>query len=836
MTDSLLVLGLTASANLLLGILVYARNPRGDPNRYFAIFSISVGAWSVSNGLVAHFATHPLGVYYARAAFATASLIPVSFLFFVSTFPTREHSPPRHVLGIALCAAILIFATCLTPLLAISTELANNSLRVVYGPAHPIFGIYFIALLGYSLAVLAHKGRRLKGLEKLQVRYVFLGVFVAAIGATITNLLIPLFIGTSRFSRYGPVFSILMMALIAHSIIRHRLMNIRLVIRSSVTYLAAVLTVAILFALSAWTISAFFLRERQDLPIPFAVALAVVVALLFAPVKNWIQAVIDSYVFREPYDYHRSVREIIRRLVSTLDVTTLLEAACELVDRTVRPESLRIYSFDPLAGAYRCVVIRSIETGSCTSGPALDPTSALVQAIAVRRYAFVTRELQLHAQSSLESAAASQFAELQAEVAVPVLHDRDLTGFLLLGPKRAGDPYFSQDLDLLTTLGGQAAMALRNAQLYSEVVLANEYLETILSNMDSGVIAVSLDGVIRLSNSAAARLLDLDPSTLKSMTLAELPHALQEPLRLTQRDAVPRSQVETTLVAPSGQITPIICSASPLRTRQGETIGAVIVFNDLTKAKRLEEEKRQADRLASIGALAAGIAHEIKNPLVAIKTFAELLPERFLDDEFRNDFARVVTTEITRIDGLVARLRGLATSSTRPLLPLDIRTPIEETLALLRAQIAQANVSVVTSWESALPRIHGDPAQLKQLFLNLFLNSLEAMPPGGGRLSITVKPSTDGRSLTINVSDTGPGIPESLLDKVFDPFVTTKPNGSGLGLSICRGIVERHRAFIRAFRNEAGGTSMVIQFPVLEQSNDDNLFSGAGQLTKEPLP
>jgi PAS domain S-box-containing protein len=827
MTDTLVILGVTGSANLLLGLLVYTRDPKAESNRYFMLFSFLVAAWSISNGLVTRFAAEPSGVYWARAAFAAASLIPASFLLFVSAFPSRQHSPPATILVTAVGVAALVFGACLTPLVAVSTQSVDSSLRVVYGPAHPIFGIYFLVLLGYSLAVLARKGALLKGIQKLQVRYVFLGVLAAGTGATATNLLIPLFLGTSRFSRYGPVFSIVMMALIAHSIIRHRLMNIRLAIRSGVTYVASVVVVGFLFVFSASIVSVLLLGNRRDLPLALAVALAVIVALLFPPVKNWIQALIDSYVFREPYDYQRSVREIIRRLASTLDVTTLLESACDLIERTVHPEAIRVYAFDPVAETYECAVTRSSVLHGPTTSQSLGLSSPLVQLLADRQHAFQTHELRLDGQRALASAAARQLTELGAEVAVPIIHDRDLTGFLLLGPKRAGDPYFSEDLDLLSTLGSQAAMALRNAQLYSEVVLANEYVENILSNMDSGVIAISVDGGIRLSNAAAARLLDLDQSTIRSLTLTDLPNALQEPLRLTLRDAMSRSQIETTLLAHTGQLTPIICSTSPLRNRQGETIGAVVVFNDLTKAKRLEEEKRQADRLASIGALAAGIAHEIKNPLVAIKTFAELLPERFLDDEFRTDFARVVTTEITRIDGLVARLRGLATTGIRPLQSIDIRTPIEETLALLRAQIAQANITVATSWSPSLPRIQGDPGQLKQLFLNLFLNSLEAMPPGG-RLSITVEPRTDRQYLIIDISDTGPGIPDTLIDKVFDPFVTTKPNGSGLGLSICRGIAERHRASIRAARNDAGGTSMVLEFPIANAPDVDALVNVAG--------
>src|SRR5262249_41996659 len=147
---------------------------------------------------------------------------------------------------------------------------------------------------------------------------------------------------------------------------------------------------------------------------------------------------------------------------------------------------------------------------------------------------------------------------------------------------------------------------------------------------------------------------------------------------------------------------PVMCSTSLLRDANGATLGAVAVNSDLTGIKRLEEEKRQVERLASIGALASGIAHEIKNPLVAIRTFAELLPERFSDDDFRNNFSQIALKEIERIDDLVGRLRGLA-NARQSHTALDIRGPLMETLALLQAQLEQSRISVALDLEADLP-------------------------------------------------------------------------------------------------------------------------------------
>jgi signal transduction histidine kinase len=258
-----------------------------------------------------------------------------------------------------------------------------------------------------------------------------------------------------------------------------------------------------------------------------------------------------------------------------------------------------------------------------------------------------------------------------------------------------------------------------------------------------------------------------------------------------------------------------VCSTSALRDDKGHILGALVVFSDLSKIKELENEKRRAERLASFGALVSGIAHEIKNPLVAIKTFAELLPERFSDTDFRADFSKVVRIEIDRIDGLVARLRGLAAPTPDTLAPIDLREPISDTLSLLRAQLEHTQTTVDRDLGSSQTLVAIDPSQAKQLFLNLFLNALEAMTPGG-RLAVRILRShRQGQPwIQVLITDTGPGIPDLIRGKIFEPFFSTKARGSGLGLAICRSITDAHRGTIRAESASRGaGTTIIVEFP-----------------------
>jgi PAS domain S-box-containing protein len=411
--------------------------------------------------------------------------------------------------------------------------------------------------------------------------------------------------------------------------------------------------------------------------------------------------------------------------------------------------------------------------------------------------------------------AAYTLQQIGGEVALPLVDDSAIVGIIIIGPKRSGDPYFADDIDLLETLISQAAGAMKNAQLYRQVVLVNEYVDNILSTMESGVIAINASGEVTLFNPAAERLTGLLASDLHGHHYQQLPLALTSPLNDALDARTPRSQFETALSLSDGTNVPLVCSTAILSHRDKSAHGALIVFSDLTRLKDLEREKGRAERLASFGALASGVAHEIKNPLVAIRTFAELLPERFTETDFREDFSKVVIREISRIDDLVGRLRGLAATTPPQIGTIDIREPIKDTLVLLRAQLEQTHTTVRYDCQDSTPLVAVEEAQLKQLFLNLLLNSIEAMGPGG-QVSVEVsrKDRHGDQWIVVEVSDTGPGIPESVKANIFNPFFTTKPRGTGLGLAICRGIMDAHRGAIRA-ENQTGnsGTTIVVEFP-----------------------
>ena len=827
----LLCLTLTA-----LAFFVLFHNCRATVNRRFGLAVLVIAGWiiSISSAL---FAKDPYQtIVLGRLGFAFASAIPFTLLWMFDAFAERDHrsigkarTEARILVPGAFCVLFIFLS--LSPWIVAGAAPSPRKANFIYGPAHRFFGVYFLLSFVFALYVLWRTTRSASGLRKLQLRYLLLGILLGGAGAITTNLIIPLIAKTSSYSALGPYFSLLVVSFSAHAIIRYRLMDIKVVIRKGVVYFCAIIAAGSVFLLLAELLRRLMAYEKDSIPIVGALAMAIALAVFFQPLKQWIQTSLNRYLYREAYDYQRTIREASRQLSTMLDLDPLLDYLTGVVETTFKVEAVTVYFRDPSAKVFRPKILKaSGEWYKAASDFEIPETSPLVRYLQLYHWLLVREEATRESYDEPTTAAALALQQLEGDLAFSLVDDRVTVGIIIVGPKRSGDAYFAEDIDLLETLVSQAAVAMKNAQLYRQVVLVNEYVDNILSTMESGVIAVNAVGEISLFNSAAERLIGLQAAVVSGTSYRVLPIALASPLRDALEAQAPRSEFEVSINGIEGVNVPLVCSTAILKHRGGATDGALIVFSDLTRLKDLEREKRRAERLASFGALASGVAHEIKNPLVAIRTFAELLPERFNDTDFREDFAKVVVREIVRIDDLVGRLRGIAATAPQQVGIVDLREPIADTLRLLRAQLEQTRTTVHCDFEDQAPFVAVEEAQLKQLFLNLFLNAIEAMGSGGDlTVHLQCRDLHGAPWVVVSVSDTGPGIPESVRTSVFDPFFTTKPRGSGLGLAICRGITDAHRGTIRA-ENRAGrrGTTIVVEFPASSNSpsmlTEDNVL------------
>ena len=798
----------TAVVHLLIGLYVCRRSPDAAQKRAFGLMTVAISLWTLAV-VFAHFGT--VGrVWAVRFAFASAGLIPLGFLAFVHSLPSNRANHSKTSSRFLALIAIALVAFSLSPWIVTSVQPNPNGPGSVYGPLHPVYATYMILCFGYSVALLVVKRRVATGRLKLQINYLILAFAIPSGSAMATSLILPLFSKTSGVSRYGPFFSLLLLGLIGHAIIRHRLMDMRVVIRRSVVYLVAFLAAG--FTLIALLVlSNLLFHDQQHTPLR-EIVLALVIAVVFSPLKAQIQRAFDRYLYREPYDYPRTIRDASRALGNTIELPRLLSYITGVIVRTMKCESVAVYLLEEEEAAFELAAQEA--DGRFPASLAL--ASPLVATMSHGREIVFLDEIVDAPTGPKPQELRTAFSRIGAEVVLPLLEERQVIGLVCIGPKRSGDPYFSNDADLLTTLANQSSVAIRNAQAHQRVVQVNEELQKVLSTIESGVIAVGSKGKIALFNRAAEQLTGMSSQSARGRSVDELPAPLRDLLISTARDGRSRSQEEFVLPDAAGQLVPLVCSTSPLLILRGATVGAVAVLADLSRLKELEQEKRRVERLAALEAIASGMVHEIRNPLVAIKTFSQLLPIRFQDKEFRETFSRVVDREIRRIDDLLTRFRTLSSASSQLMEMVDISKPIEDTIETLRPRLEEHRIQFRRVADGVSRSIRGNTSQLEQLFLNLCLNAIEAMEPGG-ELTVRVADLSEGggTTLLVEISDTGCGIPEHLLPTIFNPFVTTKAHGTGLGLAICRSIADAHHAVLSA-RNNVGraGTTFTIQFPV----------------------
>jgi len=365
------------------------------------------------------------------------------------------------------------------------------------------------------------------------------------------------------------------------------------------------------------------------------------------------------------------------------------------------------------------------------------------------------------------------------------------------------------------------------------------YTDNILASLTSGIVTVDLDGRVVTLNPAAELMTGFFVGEVRGRYCTEVfAHTpdLAELLMETLANRVLVAGVRVTLRRRNGRVVPVELSAAPLRGGEGKELGVIGVFRDLTKVQQLEDRLRRSDRLAAIGELAAGLAHEIKNPLTSLLTFSRHLSRRFEDPEFRQKFLSVVPRELERINNIVEGLLELARPAPLTFKPLRLPALLERVLELYGDRLEAQSVRVTRDWRRDVPAVWADQEALYRALVNLVTNALDAMPRGGS-LALRVGwsegellggPRAGGRRVAIEVEDSGMGIAAADLDRVFNPFFSTKEGGTGLGLALTQKIVEDHGGSIDVRSVPGAGALFRIVLPLmpdvpLDTGHDDRL-------------
>ncbi len=374
------------------------------------------------------------------------------------------------------------------------------------------------------------------------------------------------------------------------------------------------------------------------------------------------------------------------------------------------------------------------------------------------------------------------------------------------------------DQTLIVQLALQLGSALRNSRLHRESVYLRDYLSKLLDNANAPITVLGRDGEISFVNRAFLALTSFRRDELMGEDwLSLLPDGERRrllPVYINALRGEPSTNVEVRLPRRDGSVAQVAVNTASILSPDGDVEGVIYIFRDVTELRELEEQVIHAEKLATLGQLAAGVVHELNNPLTSISVYGDyLLKKSEADEGDERDIEKLrrIVSSAERILKFTRDLVTYARPSTERPVPVDVHELVEQAVVFCEHLIDETGARVERNYDESLPPVYGVKGQLVQVFVNLVTNACHAMPLGAGVLSLETVPRHDGR-LAVRVRDSGKGITEDNLERIFEPFYTTKGEGkgTGLGLSIVKNIVEQHRGSIDVSSEVGTGTTFEV--------------------------
>jgi PAS domain S-box-containing protein len=816
-----------------LGVCVFYANRRRKSNQCFLLLSLAMGSWLGAMYFISTARSTDVAEFWIRQVSATGALVLGIFGILRLTI-LRGNWRWREILSTGWgwsVAALAIAEFCQTKFFLDGARLSQRTQAIVpiYGRYSIVFFLYFviagvILLIGYARGL-----RQAGGSQRTELAFTLIGAAVA-VGTTLLSFALGMFIDRSVLVRFSPFRIVVFSLIISYGIATTKIMDVGVFLRRIISYTLLGAYLLGLYALVWWLVITALGASVADAHTIGHVAAAVAIAFAMAPARGMSQRLAERmFIGSHQLDFRATVSKAAKILASVTTLRDLLDRFAHTVAEAVSTD--------------RVIILLPSKLGFSQHYPPVGPGSrqflelardqATITQLEASQDPIVLEELHRARPTPQLQRVMRQLDSLQIALAMGIFARDHLAGVLLLGARKSGRIYGATEQGALQVLSGQLAVAIENAELFTEVQNAKIYNETLLQNLTSGVIAAGTDGRITVFNNEAGQITGLNPAERLDHSVGELPLELAEPLVATLRTGESQQDCEIALQVDAGEII-IRASTSIFHGQDKQVLGALMVLTDITAIKRLEHQIRRSDRLASLGTLSAGMAHEIKNPLVSLKTFAQLLPERYQDSDFRDTFSNLIGHEIDRIDSLVNQLLRFARPAKPILKPLHAHEILEKALTLVGHRLYQKDIKLQRSWQADSDTIRGDADQLEQVFLNFFLNAMDAMKTQG---ELTVKTEiradehwvnprayangeSNGNSeapeaLLISIQDTGEGIRAEDIPHVFDPFFTTKDYGTGLGLSVVHGIVEEHGGQIEVESELKKGTVFHILLPLV---------------------
>lgn len=832
MTALSAALCITQAITLILGFIVYRNNSKRAVNKQFFILSIHLTAWAFCVLNIIRSTNASEAQLWIRSAFFVTAFFPSSFTLLMYSIQSEElkrlelFSIHRKSLLQNLVAALLALTPffmhdVISPSPTIGTS--QPFPEAIYGPGYYIYVVYFIVSCILAGKTFYSVFTTSTGIERYELQFILYGFGASFLVGTFSALVLPIFLGNNQTSAFGPLGIILLDGIVAYGITTHKILGIATILQRITSYVLLFFYLCIVYS-TTWLLFTYImpaLTARHPL-FPHLVA-TTTITLSMIPVHGRFLTVANRLISTKTMDISTTMKQanLVFRSVTTIDA--LLKQFGSLLSTALNLESVTILikSND----SFKCPV--SLCDTKCTSLSATDP---IVQAIELTKEPVYKVNLGRKKQTELNALVSRQFVGEKCNVAVGIFSKSLLLGIVLLGSRRNGQIYDKNEQDALQILCNQFAVALENAQMYTEMQDNKIRNEIMLDQLVSGVVVANPEGTITLFNHEAQRITAITEKDAIGKNIRMLPPSMFRALEMALQTQSGVRNVDATLFPQEETCTYVRMGTAYLFGHDGKPMGALMVCTDMTELKSLEEQVRRSDQLSSVGTLAAGMAHEIKNPLVTIKTFTQLLPKRYADEDFRKDFSSLVAQEVERIDGIVNDLLSFSKPAKPVLVPSDLHEIVGQTLKLVHEQMAQKNIALKESLLAKKPVILGDAKLLSQALINLNLNAIQAIDGGDGTITVRTTDCTyrfaNGnrpgnatlkKCVRLQISDTGKGIEPKNLKKIFDPFFTSKSEGTGMGLSVAHGIIQEHHGAIEVESEPGRGTTFHIYIPVHDE-------------------
>jgi two-component system, NtrC family, sensor kinase len=743
--------------------------------------------------------------------------LPALFVHFCFRFPIDCSSGSRkiallYIPALLLCFLRLFWITGHLAFLGLPRNQHSNDLL------DRIDLIYFLAGFLIGSALLLKRRIEVKDfIARQQMKWISYGTLAGVIPFGLIYGL-PVLLGAhSTFAMDSSLLFLGFIPLsIGYALIHYRLRDVESIARRSAAYFISsflLLALYLLFVLVLGRALQLIVPQADFIVICFA---ALAIALLFAPLRSAVQARLDRLFYRDQFEDRSSLLEFARTLSSEISLSPLSHSILERISKTFRIDKSAIFLADPVReGFFRLLhafnmgnaafsLCREDELLDCEDqGRLLNPNN---DAGYLRR--------------------ANPALKKNGLFYVQVLkHQGKKVGMIALGQLPIGSHFSTEDLKLLSALSGYAGMALENASLYraiekkaSELERLKAYTESIIESINLAVLALDFDGRITSCNRAFEELYGAARHQIAGLLVETLftPDVIAsiQKIRgakgweLSSSGNIYKFYLENRL----GQQLIVNLSLIPLVDPLALNTGSLLILDNITEKVRLQDQLLQAEKLSSIGLLAAGIAHEVNTPIAGISSYTQMLLKDTLSSDKRKTILEKIEKQTFRAAEIVNGLLNFSRLNGSEFKELDINRLIDESLSLLGHQLQLNHIKVEPRYDWSLPAVYGNLGKLQQVFINLFLNARDAMPSGG---ELAIQTGMNESMVVVDISDTGIGISEEDMKRIFDPFYTTKPvgKGTGLGLAVSYGIIQEHGGRIFVDSNVGKGTHFQLKLP-----------------------